>query len=138
MEAGRFAATPEDIAKFQSQKAVSGKTRKSRRIVPRLDIPRHSAGDQFVKGPIPMNWLRAADKCGYQAMAVAVALWFAAGLQNRNPVKLTPKMLTGLSVKTRTVREILDRMQDVGIIKAEFHRGRSPLVTILSAPEVLH
>jgi hypothetical protein len=81
-----------------------------------------------------MDWLRVANTCGRQAMSVATLVWFAAGVQRNNPVKITPTVLSELAIPPRTAKRILERMQDVGIVEVEFHRGRSPLVTILPLP----
>jgi hypothetical protein len=51
-----------------------------------------------------------------------------------NPVKLTPAILEELRVHPRTARRALQRMAELGLVKVEFHRGRSPQVTI-RAPE---
>lgn len=136
MDLSRFEASPDDIAKYRERKAVvpKSKSKSNRRIEPRQDIPRHGPKDRFIKGPIPMDWLRAANKCGRQAMSVATLVWFAAGLQRSNPVKITPSVLSELAVTPRTARRVLERMQHIGLVAVEFHRGRSPLVTIQPSP----
>jgi len=78
-----------------------------------------------------MGWFRMAAGCGQRAEAVAILLWYTAGWQKANPVKLSPKILGELNVHPKTARRCLKRMAAVGLVHAEFRRGRSPLVTIL-------
>ena len=42
--------------------------------------PRHKAGEWFVKGPIPGEWLRLAALEPGKTLHVAMALWYMAGL----------------------------------------------------------
>ena len=129
MDLGKFGATSEEIATYQ--KGLPKKT--SRKRVQR-DVPRHGSGDRFIKGPIPMEWMRAANTCGRRSVSVAIVIWFAAGLQRSNPVKLSQTVLAELGIPSRTAKRVLERMQSIGIVEVEFHRGRSPLVTILDVP----
>jgi hypothetical protein len=129
MDIENFAATPETIAGFQKTKA----TRKTR-VAIRKDVPRHGSGDKFIKGPIPLDWIRAASRCGRRSTCLAILLWYAAGCQRTNPIKLGPSILSELAIAPKTASRILERMHSMRIVSVEFHRGRSPLVTILALP----
>ena len=129
MDLTQFAATPDDFASLHEVRVKTEKSKKSRRKTrTSLDLP--DKGDRFIRGPIPMDWLRAASRCGYRAEAVAVLLWYAAAWQKSNPAKLTPAVLSELHVHPRTARRVLVKFRDAGLVDVEFHRGRSPLVTI--------
>lgn len=52
-------------------------------------LPRHGAGEEFLKGPVSWAWLQAASSCPGRALAVALAVWFQAGLKKRNGVALS-------------------------------------------------
>ena len=54
-----------------------------------------ATGERFIRGPIPLEWMKLAAKCGDRAEAVAVLLWYAAGFQRSNPVKLSQDDLGG-------------------------------------------
>jgi hypothetical protein len=129
----QFVASADDVSAFYANKPrqKSGKSGKSKVKVNR-DLPRNEPGEAFIKGPIPMEWIKAASRCGYRAEAVALLVWYAAGVQRANPCKLTPKVLAELHVHPRTAKRILERFVDAGLTTVEFHRGRSPLVTITS------
>lgn len=127
-----FTAKPTDVAELF---AVRGERRVDRNAKAKsvsVPLPRHRQGERFIRGPIPLTWFRAASTCGGRAEAVAVLLWYAAGCQRRNPVKMTPALLSELRVHPKTGKRVLTRMADCGLVLCEFARGRSPLVTIIS------
>ena len=58
----------------------------------RRRLPRHQPGEEFLRGPIPLAWLGRAAALRGKTLAVARALWFKAGMNNRQqaqPVKVT-------------------------------------------------
>jgi len=138
MELDQFTASPADVAAHYAVKPKTkpkGKPKRgSTRAVAKSvqPLPQHCGGDHFIKGPIPLAWLKVASRCGYRAEAVGLLVWYAAGIQKSNPCKLTPKVLSELHVHPRTARRILERFASAGLVVVEFHRGRSPLVTITS------
>ncbi|MBB3207494.1 hypothetical protein FHS27_003319 [Rhodopirellula rubra] len=129
-----FTARPTDVAELF---AVRGERRVDRNAKAKsvsVPLPRHRPGERFIRGPIPLTWFRAASTCGDRAEAVAVLLWYAAGYQRRNPIKMTPTLLSELRVHPKTGKRILRRMEELGLVQCEFARGRSPLVTITAPP----
>lgn len=136
MNISDFQATPSDIAAFQSRKnkqpGTEAKSKKSVKLtMPRFDLPEPQGG-RFVKGPIPLNWLQVASRCGRRGVELGLLLWYAAGWQRTNPVKLTKVIRMEFNIGDKTTKRILVQMQDEGIVDVEFHRGRSPLVTLRS------
>lgn len=130
-----YSGTASDISQvFAGKKAPNRKeeTRSSSEERQPAPLPRHSPGERFVKGPIPLDWLKAAASCGQRGEAVSLLMWYQAGLTRSNPVKLTPKVLGELKVHPKTARRILRRMQEVGLVNVEFRRGSSPVVTLLA------
>ena len=133
MDLESFSASSKDISTFQKLRAKDSADKKSIRKR-RYDLPKHGTGDRFIKGPIPLDWVKASSVCGRRSIDVAVILWFAAGIQRSNPFKLSQTVLSELVIPAKTARRILIRMQSIGIVVVDFHRGRSPLVTILDLP----
>jgi hypothetical protein len=128
MDVISFGASPDAVSNFQKSRSKSQKKQ-----ICRLDLPQPDGG-KFVRGPIPLDWLRAANTCGRRSISVAVLLWYGAAWQKSNPFKLSRDTLAELAVSPRTARRVLERMKSIGIVEVEFHRGRSPLVTILALP----
>src|SRR6056297_2005012 len=103
MNLASFAAKPDDVAGwFQTQERRIDKRGKS--LPASVPLPKHQAGERFIRGPIPLAWFKAASLCGERAEAVAVLLWYSAGYQRRNPIKLTPAVLRELRVHPKTAK----------------------------------
>lgn len=130
-----FSAKPGDLDvlfEVRSERRIDKRANRSTSTSSSSPLPRHQPGERFIRGPIPLAWFKAASTCGERAEAVAVLLWYAAGYQRRNPVKLTPVILGELGVHPKTARRVLARMSNRGLVHCEFARGRSPVVTIVS------
>ena len=135
MNLDEFKAAESDVAAFYANHPEDvGPRSQARPRTKRVSapLPRHGEGERFIRGPIPLEWMKLASRCGNRADAVAVLLWYAAGLQRTNPVKLSKSILAELRVHPKTAKRVLLRMADLGLLHVEFHRGRSPVVTLRS------
>ena len=85
----------------------------------------------FIKGPIPLDWMKKANNLGGSTGIVATMLWFYVGLTGSKTVKLDSKIdsITGLTRQTR--QHILKKLEWHGLIKLIPRRGGYPTVTIL-------
>jgi hypothetical protein len=102
------------------------------RAMPQL--PRHAPGQPFLKGPVPLAWLsRAAGRPG-KALAVALALWYAAGLTQGATVLLSRRLLRLFHVGRHAAGRALENLACSGLVAVDRGRGRCPRVTILSPP----
>lgn len=137
LDLNTFSANRSDVAEAYASQDDRPKGKPTKPKADRsFDLPRHRDGERFIRGPIPLEWMKLASKCGNRAEAVAVLLWYAAGFQRSNPVKLSTKILTELGVHPRTAKRVLIRMEVLGLTKNEFKRGRSPVVLIKAAPSL--
>jgi hypothetical protein len=93
-------------------------------------VPKRQPG-LFIKGPIPLDWLKKANNLGGSTGLVATMLWFYAGIACSKTIKLDSKIddVTGLTRQTR--QGILKRLEWHGLIKLFPQRGGYPRVTIL-------
>ncbi|WP_128113651.1 hypothetical protein [Polynucleobacter necessarius] len=93
-------------------------------------LPKRQPG-LFIKGPIPLDWLKKVNNLGGSTELVAVMLWFYAGIACSKTIKLDSKIddVTGLTRQTR--QGILKRLEWHGLIKLFPQRGGYPRVTIL-------
>ena len=94
-------------------------------------VPKHKAGERFVRGPIPYEWLRLALNIGNKTGNLALAIWFLVGVKGSNPILLTPHVLKDFSISPRSARRILSQLETAGLIRMDRKRGRSPLITLL-------
>ena len=89
----------------------------------------------FLKGPIPISWLEKAGGLPGKTLHVAVALWFAHGFEKQSRFRFTPKWYVWLNIGPHALRRALQRLKEAGLIRLEYRPGRSPIVTLLDAPE---
>lgn len=104
---------------------------------PTRAVPRHRAGQRFLRGPIPWNWLLVAARLPGHALHVGVFLWYRAGLESQSEVRLSVKKVLALGVSRSAAYRGLAALEGSGLVAVRRHRGRMPVVTILSGPGVV-
>ena len=93
-------------------------------------VPRHRRGELFLRGPIPWNWLVAAARLPGRALAVAIVLWFEAGVKGAAVVALSQKRLRDLGVKRHAGYRGLTSLEESGLVSVQRHPGRLSVVTL--------
>ncbi len=97
--------------------------------------PRHKAGEKFLKGPIPWNWVSLAARLPGRATQVGMVLWFLAGIKHRRTVALSGSSLRHLGVDRYAGYRGLKALEMAGLVSVSRHAGRNPMVTILDLEE---
>ncbi len=99
-------------------------------------LPRHRAGEKFLKGPIPLDWICHAALLPGKSFQVAIAIWFLAGLHKTATVKLNQALLSSLGVSRQCKYRALAWLTEAKLIEVDQSNGKNPVVTILPAGEV--
>jgi DNA-binding transcriptional ArsR family regulator len=86
---------------------------------------------KFLKGPIPLEWLKIAAPLPGKAIQISLCIWFLKGVQRKNTVKLSYKLLKGFSVSRSSSYRGLKSLEAAGLVDVSRRMGSSPLVTIL-------
>ena len=84
----------------------------------------------FVKGPIPMEWLRRAAILGGKVLHVSLLLWFRVGCEKSVTVRLTQSHCNLFGLSRHAVYRALKSLEAAGLVTVSRHRGRCPIVTI--------
>ena len=58
----------------------------------------------FIKGPLPLNWMRQAAALPGKALHVGLCVWYLAGLTQSKRVRLTSKTTEAMGVSRDTLR----------------------------------
>jgi hypothetical protein len=95
-------------------------------------LPHHKPGENFLKGPVPQDWLACAAKQPGKAFHVGVAIWFQAGIVRSRKVKLSHKALRNWGIKRNTAYRAIAALEKAKLISVDRHRGRNPVVIILA------
>lgn len=99
----------------------------------RKRAPRHKAGEWFLKGPIPGEWLHRAAALPGRALHVALAVWYLAGMEKSRQVRLTWAVFARFGVTPDAGRRGLAALEGAGLVAVDRHPGRCPVVTIQEA-----
>lgn len=87
---------------------------------------------EFLKGPIPLDWLgRAAKLPGKAPLATALAIMFEVGRRRSQEIILTTAILKRFGVNRKAKYRALKHLQDAGLIAVHQKPRRNPVVTIL-------
>jgi DNA-binding transcriptional ArsR family regulator len=87
--------------------------------------------EPFIKGPIPLDWVKKASKLSHKSLHVGMALWFFSGLQKSRTVRLCPRQAAAFGVGRTSFHRALGALEEAGLIRANRRRGRCPIVTIV-------
>ncbi len=87
---------------------------------------------EFLKGPVPLEWLLSALDLGATESRMALAIWFLAGLcGNLKGIRLRPKTVRRFVPRRQTAYRGLKSLEDAGLISVDRRRGRAAVVNIL-------
>jgi len=132
LDTDRFKWSKTDIQQLAEHQARNIQHKSTRSATVRIELPKPNRGEKFIRGPIPLEWLKSAIPISRKSINVALALWYLAGFKRSNPVKLTAHTLAAFDVTSKAARSILHRFELAGLVEVDRKRGRSPIVTILA------
>jgi hypothetical protein len=120
------------MAEIDPQRLRLGRQSASRLSTsPRSRPPLPKKGNQFLRGPIPLDWLsRAAAQPG-RSLHVAIAVWFMAGLKKTNVVPISNITSLQFGLDRNAKYRALEWLENANLISVERRAGRAPIVTIL-------
>lgn len=93
--------------------------------------PRHRKGEEFLKGPIPWQWLQRAIALPGKALAVALLLWKEAGIRNRRTVRLNLSALEAFGLTRTAARRGLQSLTSANLVTVTHRPGQALEVTLL-------
>ena len=90
---------------------------------------------QFLKGPIPWNWITCAMRLPGKALHVAVVLWQEAGFRKSRNVKFRMSKIGRVGFTRWTARRALVILEEAKLIKIDRKPGQLLQVEILEVEE---
>jgi hypothetical protein len=104
-------------------------------LMPSPPKPKRIKGE-FLKGPIPLNWLTAAAKLrGKAPLTVALAIWFEAGRKRSKEIRLTAAILRRFGVNRKAKYTALASLENAGLVRIQRRPRKNPIVTVLDLPD---
>jgi len=93
----------------------------------------HRRAGAFLKGPIPLKWLARASALPGKSLAVGLAIWYCAGLRQRqDDLTLCRSTLDRFGVSRQAGYRGLRLLEQAGLVAAVRQRGCCPRVDILN------
>src|SRR5271166_241433 len=119
---------PFDIENFRLSNNYIG----SHAEPPKNPKKRRVAGN-FVKGPIPTEWLQKASALPGKAFQMGVVIWYLFGLRKDSTVTLANGLLEQFHISRKAKYRGLRALEAAGLIAVECRNYRNPRVTIINA-----
>ena len=85
----------------------------------------------FLKGPIPLSWLKAAACLPGRTLHIGIVLWFLVGVHKLNAVKFSYRQAGEFGIGRHAAYRGLTKLERAGLVTVHRHRGRSPVVKVL-------
>lgn len=93
--------------------------------------PRGGQSRRFIKGPIPLDWLSAANSLPGKAGAVGLALWFLVGVRGTTTIKLTRQIEIIAGCGRKAIYTALTNLETAGlVVVVDRHVGERATVRI--------
>jgi hypothetical protein len=96
--------------------------------------PRPGPSEHFLKGPVPLGWLKSAAALPGKASTVGLYLWYLAGLKKSNRFALPTAKVETFGVNRFAQYRALTALAEAGLISVARHCGRHPVITLRAAP----
>ena len=93
---------------------------------------RPGAGQHYLRGPVPLDWLCAAARLPGKSLHVGIALWFMAGLLRSSRIPISNVLGGRFGLDRNAKYRALDWLEKGGLVAVERKLGRAPAVTILN------
>jgi len=94
---------------------------------------RRRVNGNFVKGPIPTEWLQKASALPGKAFQMDVVIWYLYGLRKDTTVTLGNGLLEQFHISRKAKYRCLKALEGAGLIAVEYRKDRNPRVTIIAA-----
>lgn len=85
----------------------------------------------FLRGPIPLPWLKRAALQPGKAYTLGTILWWFKGMNPAKPIKVTTKSLKYFSLSEDAYRDGLKRLEEAGLVSVKRKNGQRALIEII-------
>jgi hypothetical protein len=100
--------------------------------LPKTPPKRFRKGREFVKGPIPIDWLDASAELPKSAFRTGYRLWRWAGIQKTHTdIKFSA---TSQGINRSSMRRGIEHLEKAGLIYVRRTPGKALRITILDVP----
>src|SRR5262249_31070993 len=101
-----------------------------------VEAARRNSGVPFLKGPVPLPWLRIACRLPGRALQAALCIRYVEGLTSSSVIKPSGKQRSCFALSRRGWYEALRRLEKAGLILVERKPGCSSQITVLTVMDL--
>ena len=104
--------------------------------LPKLNnLPKHKVGEQFLKGPIPLDWIKTAARLPSKSLHVGIILWYLAGIKRQRTIPISNSITKRFGIGRSTKHRALRALESAGLVSICHQPGRTPEVTLWGTHE---
>lgn len=96
--------------------------------------PAPSRTGQFLKGPVPLAWLRLAARLPGRALHLGLLIWFRSGLERNLKVRVPAALLASFGLDRDAKARALRGLERAGLVTVHRCRGRPADITLVPDP----
>jgi len=85
----------------------------------------------FLKGPIPIAWLKKVPALPGKAFQTGVVLWYLCGLRKNKTIVLANGLLEQFHISHQVKYRCLRALEGAGLVAVEERQDRNPRITIM-------
>lgn len=85
----------------------------------------------FLKGPIPLNWLRVAARLPGKALNVSLAIRWHHDMAAGTPIKISKKAMDLFGFSADASHDALRRLESAGLVEVTRLPGQKPLIKLV-------
>lgn len=93
-------------------------------------IAGHPKGELFLKGPIPLSWIKQAGTLPGKALNVAMAIRWLSDMNYGQPIKISKKAMENFGFSNDACADALKRLEAAGMVDVERLPGQKPIVKL--------
>lgn len=86
---------------------------------------------EFIRGPIPLDWIVAAAGLGGSSLKLGLALWFRRGIEGSDSIQLRPATTKRFGIGRKAAYRALAALEGAGLIVVERRVGRTSRIRLI-------
>ena len=85
----------------------------------------------YIRGPIPLEWLKAAAALPGKSLHTGLAIWLLAEIEKSRTIALSNAQASYFSIDRNAKYRALDWLEKASLIEVKRKLGQSPIVTLI-------
>jgi hypothetical protein len=88
--------------------------------------------EPYIRGPIPLWWVKAAASIPGKALFVGLMIWRWYHISGKQPVKCSQEKFSDIGISRSHRKRILSDLRDSGLISFSQESNKAPMVSVVT------